>query len=762
LWFYGGPGTGKTAVGQTLAEILQKEGRLAASHFFCRTAALRNNANSLMATIAYQVALSFPSTRTHILNAIEADPAIFERSLRTQLQKIIIEPLESISPTSSTEGALPKLVIIDGLDECHDQEMQCYIIKVILESLPKVSSYIRFFIASRPEQHIRMSFSREVSSTRIFSLDLASDIHSYDDIRLFLEEEFKGIKAFHPLKSYIPASWPSSHIIETLVVKSSGQFIYASIVVNYIKSTRRRPTDRLDIILGLATCPPSESPFAELDALYNHIVSSAEDVDILLRVLGVLLIPKRWYDVQGLGYNSTTALMEKLLFMKPGDIHITLLDLSSLVTIDESSQIVQITHASFVDFLLDPSRSRDFSVDLSIVHTNLARGFIHCVTSETSSTKSRFGQDFYFSPLLAHCSAAAPTKELYEDILRIDLFSVYEEFKLRYSRSNGRIRLEKDFPHLWHWVPSFFQCLNHSKAFRDVPIVFKRHSHLFDSYLKNQIAKYYVDDRLVDLLTIITLFPGIPPTNEQLPYSKRASTFLLPDDIQHPLWMIDNAGLNIGILLFECGQRGLDNMPREKRRYLEMLSRFLLDEERSSRFHVNGDKYAWAALRFLEHLNQPSFGATSDEGFSSTHASSATLIRHVPECLQYAKLLLSKAAPLDVLAAFLTEGTFKLCLSKSQTTSLPLSALTEAIESYLKVRYFCIATHFMLSISEKFFLRWAIPVRRINNFNTVQVHRVCHVMRSKHHWMYWPFPSAQMFPLCWIIQFLGRNQRHKH
>jgi len=383
LWFFGGPGTGKTAIGQTLAEILQREGRLAASHFFSRTAPLRNNGNTFVATVAYQISLSFPATRNHIQQAIEADPMIFERSLRTQMQKLVVEPLASIPPSSTDRGQLPKVVVIDGLDECHDPEMQCYIVKVILEVLPMISSYLRFFIASRPEQHLRVCFSRKDVQKLVYSLDLSSDVDSNDDIRLYLEEEFENIRTNHPLKSHIPPSWPPPHAIQSLVAKSCGQFIYAAIVVNYVKATRRRPPDRLDVVLGLAPRPLSDSPFAELDALYYYILSCAEDIPSLLRIFGVLLIPKRWYDVQGLVDNSTPALMEKLLFLKPGDVHILLVDVSSLVTIDESCQTIQIIHASFSDFLLDPSRSREFFVDLSLAHANLARGFIHCVTNWT-------------------------------------------------------------------------------------------------------------------------------------------------------------------------------------------------------------------------------------------------------------------------------------------------------------------------------------------------------------------------------------------
>ena len=153
------------------------------------------------------------------------------------------------------------------------------------------------------------------------------------------------------------------------------------------------------------------------------------------------------------------------------------------------------------------------------------------------------------------------------------------------------------------------------QAFRDFPVILKRHTRLFDEYLRTQIAKYTVDDRLVDLLTLLTIFHEVPHTDERLSYNVRASAFLLPDDSRHPLWMVDDAGLNIGILLFETGQRGLTNMPREKRRYFQMLSRFLVDKKRSQRFSVDGENYAWAALRYLEHISSAKWVFSSNSLF---------------------------------------------------------------------------------------------------------------------------------------------------
>jgi hypothetical protein len=67
-----------------------------------------------------------------------------------------------------------------------------------------------------------------------------------------------------------------------------GQFIYASAVIHYVSSIRHKPMDRLDVALGIRP-PQRELPFAELDALYAHILANVEDVERVLDILSVLL-----------------------------------------------------------------------------------------------------------------------------------------------------------------------------------------------------------------------------------------------------------------------------------------------------------------------------------------------------------------------------------------------------------------------------------------------------------------------------------------
>jgi len=55
MWMSGGAGVGKSAIAQNFAERCEAEGYLLASLFFGRSDPSRNNIDSLIVTIAYQI-----------------------------------------------------------------------------------------------------------------------------------------------------------------------------------------------------------------------------------------------------------------------------------------------------------------------------------------------------------------------------------------------------------------------------------------------------------------------------------------------------------------------------------------------------------------------------------------------------------------------------------------------------------------------------------------------------------------------------------
>ncbi|KDR74733.1 hypothetical protein GALMADRAFT_27518, partial [Galerina marginata CBS 339.88] len=235
-WLYGPAGSGKSAIARSIAELCAKEGILVASYFFSRFDSTRNHGRSIIGTIAYQVSLCFPDARDHIIGATEHDPFIFARSLDSQIFSLIIEPLQDRVDSGYFNTTAPaRVVIIDGLDECEDRNSQVKILDAISKSLQHNHLPFIFLIASRPEPDIRSAFGFGYLS-QVSTRNPLDDVYlPSEDILLFLRDKFAEIKISHPFKAQIPPTWPSEDALRTLVNKSSGQFIYASTVVRFVK-----------------------------------------------------------------------------------------------------------------------------------------------------------------------------------------------------------------------------------------------------------------------------------------------------------------------------------------------------------------------------------------------------------------------------------------------------------------------------------------------------------------------------------------------
>jgi hypothetical protein len=167
--------------------------------------------NPLVANIAYCVARVIPSTHELIKNAIEADPLILTSSIEVQLTKLVFEPLRLLAGQGyDFSGTFPRLVVIDGLDECLDQSAQTNLIHFLASAMAQNQLPVRFLIVSRPEAHIKLAVALASQQTTFSHLELNNDFLPDEDIRLFLTDKFREIKTCHPFRSGIPSFWPSS------------------------------------------------------------------------------------------------------------------------------------------------------------------------------------------------------------------------------------------------------------------------------------------------------------------------------------------------------------------------------------------------------------------------------------------------------------------------------------------------------------------------------------------------------------------------
>ncbi|KAF9473639.1 hypothetical protein BDN70DRAFT_788358, partial [Pholiota conissans] len=276
-WLYGPAGSGKTSIAQSIAEALAKLGLLAASFFFWRSAAGRNTSNCFIATIAYQLSRSIPTMSNSLYTAIERDPIIFSKSLATQLQALIIDPLKAAlqcAPPDETPERI--IIIIDGLDECSPAKSQVELLALLRTAVEEFQS-IPFLclISSRPEYEIRSTFANSNPLGALTTtLALDNNYQTNEDIKLFLVSKFNKIRDEHlRLGSRLPTPWPADHDVDYIVKKASGQFIFTATAMKFIDDPRGDPVERLRIILGLSKPGPGQMPFDLLDELYRTIMA---------------------------------------------------------------------------------------------------------------------------------------------------------------------------------------------------------------------------------------------------------------------------------------------------------------------------------------------------------------------------------------------------------------------------------------------------------------------------------------------------------
>jgi len=207
MWLRGPAGHGKTALEFTVAEICKREGLLIGSFFFSNRIANCSDGNLLFATLAAQLMQAFPSTKRYIDKAINHDPLIFEKSLETQMKALIVEPIQHIATMARILNAVtfgrksyPTLIVIDGLDECADLDVQDEIVRIIGDLVQKLRLPLRFLIASRPEPNLSKAFEKlqvRLSKDSLSTLILTEDELSRRDIQIYLEGKFDELRTHH-------------------------------------------------------------------------------------------------------------------------------------------------------------------------------------------------------------------------------------------------------------------------------------------------------------------------------------------------------------------------------------------------------------------------------------------------------------------------------------------------------------------------------------------------------------------------------------
>ncbi|KAI3324047.1 vegetative incompatibility protein HET-E-1 [Xylariaceae sp. AK1471] len=377
FWLNGMAGTGKSTISRTLARSFFDSGRLGASFFFKRGETDRGGVSKFFPTLAAQLVRQIPSLGVHVKKRIDDDPSIFNKALREQLKKLILEPLAEIPQYSQKTDSF--VIIIDALDECEREEDISLMIHLLTCFNTSKSPQIRLLITSRPELPIRLGFSNAKGKYQDLILHEIPALTMEHDLWVFFTHELTKVRNnYNQLVSQdrqLPPDWPVQSDLQILVQMATPLFIFAATVCRFLTDRRTGdPDKKLRIVLERRT----KSQQSQLDATYIPVLdqllvdlSAVDRQQVLVlfgRVVGSIIVLANPVSVSTLA--SLVDIPQREIMNHLDYLHSVL----SIPSSSSSSSPVRLLHLSFREFLIDPLKrnTNQFWVDEKETHRRLA------------------------------------------------------------------------------------------------------------------------------------------------------------------------------------------------------------------------------------------------------------------------------------------------------------------------------------------------------------------------------------------------------
>ncbi|KAF5328082.1 hypothetical protein D9619_013646 [Psilocybe cf. subviscida] len=382
FWLSGPAGAGKSAIAQSLADRCSARGIRTANFFFFRADSTRNHAAPLVATLLHQLFDIIPDMKNSVYDFITEHPYIFETSVEQQLKALMHSRLQNPDQSWPMEDKI--VLILDGLDECSSESnswvIQQDILRTLYDIVAQNDSPFILVVSSRAEPHLTRLFNGIQSHVGRLYLDGESFSPS-DDIRLFVVGELENIKATHHLLTTLPAEWPSTNSIDAIVRKSSGHFIYAATVMRFVQISTDSPVLSLEKVEGIRPVE-NDSPFAQLDAVYLHILSKARNWPKTRDILAAQTLPDPQDGSRSVTLYNSVAQRRSTVLLDALGYNITEIasytgELTALVKVEY--QEIKFYHSSFGDFLLDERRSGNFYIDLDKFRLKLVPALFYAI-----------------------------------------------------------------------------------------------------------------------------------------------------------------------------------------------------------------------------------------------------------------------------------------------------------------------------------------------------------------------------------------------
>ena len=212
----GDAGMGKSVISAVVCQRMQHAGQLLGSHFCQHNKERYRNPKVMLQSLACQLCDVLPEYKSELVMKLSRNLGVDMNNLEVQelFEFLFEEPLCSVEDPGRN-----LLLVIDGLDES-EYKGRNDLLDVVANHFCKLPVWFRFLVTTRPEVNI----TDRLKKFNPIQLEQDNE-ENVKDIRLFLEKQ---------LSSVIQAGC-NEVIIDGLVRKAAGHFLYAYLIVDFIK-----------------------------------------------------------------------------------------------------------------------------------------------------------------------------------------------------------------------------------------------------------------------------------------------------------------------------------------------------------------------------------------------------------------------------------------------------------------------------------------------------------------------------------------------
>ena len=212
----GDAGMGKSVISAVVCQRMRNAGRLSGSHFCHHDKACNRNPKIMLQSLAYQLSELLPQYKRELVKALSGNLGEDINNLEVgELFELLFEkPLINVDDPGRS-----LLMVIDGLDES-EYKGRNELLDVMANHFRTLPGWVRFCVTTRPEINIADRLKK--FNPVLLEHD---DEENVEDIRLFVERQ---------LCSVIQSGFEEV-VIDALVREAAGHFLYAYLMVDFIK-----------------------------------------------------------------------------------------------------------------------------------------------------------------------------------------------------------------------------------------------------------------------------------------------------------------------------------------------------------------------------------------------------------------------------------------------------------------------------------------------------------------------------------------------